>query len=236
MWSNYRENTQVSRLSDPDEKNNFQVYLHETLINKGIAAVRKAGYSYKIDSAFISQFKLPINPLAVKWIAHVFPKLLCSFDKDAEAVIELSVSPNLDSSLHFNEGKLTGNFSPMLKFIVGGEHAFSFTFRIAVDVNLQFTPNDKTSIIKGTLNGFDMADVTFVAAKVPSSDLADIINKFKPMALPKVIETANGILAAGVTIPVLQVFKQAFEVDVDTVILYLKPQYVEAAVTVDIQS
>lgn len=223
-------------MSDPDEKNNFQVYIHDTLINKGIAAVRKAGYSYKIDSAFISQFKLPINPLAVKWISHVFPKILCYFDKNAEAVLELSVSPNLESSLHFDEGKLTGSFSPMIKFIVGGEHAFSFTFRIAIDVSLQITPADKTSIVKGTLNGFDMVDISFVAAKVPSSDLVDIINKFKPMALPKVIATVNGILAAGVTIPVIQVFKQAFEVDVDTVILYLKPSYVEAAVTVDIQS
>lgn len=206
------------------------------MLNKGIAAARKAGYIFKVDSAFISQFKLPINPLSVKWIAHVFPKILCYYDKEAEVAIELSVSPNLDTSLHFNEGKLTGNFSPMLKFTVGGDHAFSFTFRIAVDINLQFTPSDKTSIVKGTLNGFDMADTTFIAAKVPSSDLADIINKFKPMALPMILANVNNILAAGVTIPVLQVFKQAFEVDIDTVILTLKPQYVQAAVSVDIQA
>lgn len=174
--------------------------------------------------------------MSVKWIAHLFPKILCYYDKEAEVAIEFSVSPNLDTSLHFNDGKLTGNFSPMLKFTVAGDHAFSFTFRIAVDIDLQFSAADKTSIVKGTLNGIDMAETTFIPVKVPSSDLADIVNKFKPMALPMVVSNVNNILAAGVTIPVLQVFKQAFEVDVDTVIISLKPQVVQASVAVDIQA
>lgn len=219
---------------NPEDPNNIQVFLHEHVLNTAIAAIKKSNAVLTVNEEMLTRFQLPTNILLVKWFSHLFPKLLCSYDKDATMSIDLGVDPNLETSLHFTESKIHGEFSPMFKFNVIDNLAFTLSFRAVIDVDLQFSTEDKTSVVHGLLNTLDIADINFVAGGIPSSDLPDIINKFKPIATSMIITTVNNMLITGVTIPVIQAIKAAFEVDIEDINLGINNQYAGASLTVDV--
>lgn len=219
---------------DSDDQNNIQVFLHEYVLNTALNALKKAGSAFRVDADVLSRFQLPVDIMLTKWFSHLFPKLLCTYDENAKMAIDVSVDPNLESSLHFSADKLHGEFSPMFKFYANDDLAFTLSFRAVLDVELHFAVEDKTSTVHGVLNTVDLADINFVAGSVPSTDIPDIVNKFKNVAEVAVTNTVNNMLATGVTIPIIQVIQEAFEVDLDSINLALKDQYSKATFTVDI--
>jgi hypothetical protein len=219
---------------NPEDPNNIQVFFHEYVANTAINSLKSAGSSLRVDNEMLSVFGLSTDILVVKWLSHLFPKLLCTYDKAAEMSLDLAVSPTLNSALQFSPGKLHGEFSPEIKFNVEKELAFTVSFRGILDADVQFEVVDKVSTVRGTLNTLDMADITFVAGTVPSSDLPDIINTFKTMAEGLIINLLNGMLQTGFTIPIIPVIQEAFEIDIEDINVSLAQDHLAASLTVDV--
>lgn len=219
---------------NPEDPNNIQVFLHEHVFNTAVAAVKRSSAVLRIDEEMLTRFALPTNILLVKWFSHLFPKLLCSYEKEATMSIDLGVDPNMETSLHFSQSKIHGEFSPMFRFNVVDSLAFTLSFKAVIDVDLSFSVEDKTSVVHGLLNTFDLVNINFVAGGIPSSDLPEIINKFKPIATSMIITTVNNMLNTGITIPVIQAIKTAFEVDIEDINLSLNNEFVAASLNVDV--
>jgi hypothetical protein len=217
-----------------DDPNNIQVFLHQYVFNAGIGELKKAGSTMTVDEAMLSRFGLPTDILQVKWFSHLFPKLLCSYPGDSKMTFDLAVDPNLNSAITFSANKIHGEFSPSFRFKVGDDTAFTLSFRGVLDVDLTFSVEDMEAVVHGNLNTLDLQDVTFAAGTVPSSDLPDIIGKFKTLAETMAITTVNNMLQTGVKIPVIQAIKTAFEIDIETINLGLGDKFAAASLTVDV--
>lgn len=219
-----------------EDPNNIQIFLHQYTANTALKSIASSATVLRVDNKVLEQFGLATDVLFVKWLSHLFPKLLCSFDKEAEVSIDLGIDPNLVNDIEFSSNKIQGKISPSFKFLVGEEHAFTLSFTGEIDVDVAFGVADKITKVTGTVNVLDMHDMTFVAGKVPDIELSNIINIFKGTAEVYAIGILNNILAAGITIPIIPVIKEAFEVDIDSVELVLQDQHLAASLTVDIST
>lgn len=218
-----------------DDPNNIQLFFHQYVANTAINSIKKSGAVFSVTEELLERFQLPTNILVVKWFSHLFPQLLCTYDQEATMSIDLGIDPTLNSAITFTPNKIHGEFSPMLVFHVGDKHAFTFSFRGVLDLDINFSVADKVTTVTGVLNSLDMADATFAPGDVQTSNLPDIISKFKDTAETLILTTVNNMLETGVTIPVIPVIKEAFEVDVETINMNVDQDHLSASLTVDVE-
>lgn len=217
-----------------EDPNNIQVFVHHHIINTAIEAIRKTGSFFTVTNDLLDRFQLPTKVLTAQWISHVFPELSCTFEKSSEMSLDLAVDPTLNTQITFTPGKVHGEFSPSIKFKVADRHAFTLSFTGVLDADINFTVQDKETLIKGIVNSLDMTQITFTPGEVQSSNLPEIINKFKGTAETMILNTVNGMLETGFTIPIIPVIKDAFEIDVEAVNMSLNQDHMFASLNVDV--
>lgn len=217
-----------------DDKNNLQVHIHEYVINTALKAVQKQGTTLLVDKEFLKPLNLPVDVLTSTYIGHIFPGTICAYGKDKPMTIRIGIKQHDDTSIHFADGKIHGEIIPQFSFYAGDELAFTFDAKFTFDTDVTFTIADKEAILTGKMNTLTLTNPNFVPNKVTKSDLPDIINKFEPMASAAATNAVNQILAAGVKIPIVHVFQQIFQVDIDSVFAKMSNQYMEVSFTIDI--
>ena len=148
--------------------------------------------------------------------------------------VKIGIKSHDDTSIHFSEGKIHGEIIPIFSFYAGDELAFTFDIKFTFDADIHFTVADKEAVINGKINTLTLTNPNFGAQKVTKSDLPDIINKYEPMASAAATNAINNILGAGYKIPIVNIFKQMFMVDLDSVFAKMSNQYMEVSFTVDI--
>lgn len=208
--------------------------MHEIIANAGINAVRKTAGTFRIDKDVVAKLNPPEDFMKAKWFSHIFTGISCAFDDEAPVAIELIFHPTLETSVHFKEGNTRLELSPSLKFLVGTEHAMTLNLRVSIDVNLNLKMQDKTTIISGLLNVFDINNFEVAAGKVSDVDIVENFNRFKPLLLDAVKSAANAKLTAGIPIPAMQLFKDVFEVDFNGVAVDFKNGFLQAVISIGV--
>lgn len=219
-----------------DDNNNLQVHLHEYVINTALVALQKEGTTLLVNSELLKPLNLPVDILTTTYIGHLFPGTICAFGKDQPMTFTVGIKQHDDTSIHFSNGKVHGELIPILNFFVGTEAAFSFDIKLTFDIDVTFTVRDKEAVVTGKVNTLSLTNPNFTPSKVTKSDLPDIINKFEPIAATAATNAINNILAVGVPIPIVNLFKQIFAVDLESVFVKMSDQYMEASFTVDIHA
>jgi hypothetical protein len=220
------------------DPNNVQLFVHQYVINTALKSLGESSSLFRIDSSVLEGYGLPADLLIVKWVSHLFPKLLCNFDKDAEIVIDLGIASDLVNDVEFSTTNVKGTVSPMFKFSVGeeNEHAFTLNIPLVIDVDIAFGVAGKVTNVTGTVNTLEIGAIVFVAGTVPDAELVSIIPLFQDIAEAYAVSAVNGILGQGVMIPIIPVIQAAFEVDIDAVDLVLAKEHLAASFTVDIST
>lgn len=220
---------------DPEDTNNLQLHLHEYVIDTAIGALQKTGTSYTVTKDTLAPLNLPVNILTTTYVSHLFPKTVCAYGKDKEMTIQISIKEHDDSSFHFAAGKIYGELIPNFSFFVGKDKAFSFDIKLNLDININFQIEGLTTKVTGKVNTVSLTDAGFTPGGVDKCDLPDIISKFEPMAEVAAEDAINQILAAGIEIPVVQLFKGLFNVELEKVYMEIKDKFMEVSFTIDVE-
>uniref|UniRef100_A0A7S3J626 Uncharacterized protein n=1 Tax=Euplotes harpa TaxID=151035 RepID=A0A7S3J626_9SPIT len=219
---------------NPDDQNNIQVFVNQHVLKTTLAAAKKAGLTFEVNSDTLKPLGLADDLMKVEYLSMLFPRLACHYDSGSAMRILVGVDPDLNSEVDFSQDKVHGEFSPFLRFMVGDEVAFTIGIRAVFDATVHFQAQAKQAFVTANLDNIDLAEFKFTPAKMEETDLWDIVTKFKPTVIPIVMDTANKILNPGLSIPVFVLIKDIFEVDLEDILIQMKDKYLEASFTLDI--
>lgn len=217
------------------DNNNLQIHLHEYVINTALSAVEKSGAFLEVDKDLLKPLNLPVDIMTTTYIGHLFPGVICQYGKDQPMKVRVGIKDHSNTSLHFSPGKIHGDFIPQFTFFTETSEAFRFDIHFTIDADIHFTVEDKEAVINGKVNDLGLIDPTFTPEDVTKCDLPDMINKFEPIAAQAAINAINNVLSAGFKIPVVTLFKQMFEADLESVDIQLSDKFAEISFTIDIE-
>lgn len=219
---------------NPDNPNNIQVFLSQHVLKTTIDTVKRSGMVYTVNADTLAPFGLPDNLMTVRYHSMLFPELACHYTSDVLMTVDLGVDTTLNTEVTFAPNKMHGEFSPRITLKANSDVALTISLRAIFEATVNFEVRDKVTFVTGSLDTLDIADFTFEKGVVQDTDLGEIIQIFKGLVVPFLIKTANGFLSTGITIPVLPLIQDVFEIDLEDIELLLKDKYLEASFTLDI--
>ena len=219
---------------NPDNPNNVQIFISQHVLHTAFVTFITSKLTTAVTKDTLAPFNLPDNVMKSEYISILFPKLRKIYDKDVPVVANIGIDDKLLTDVTFSPNKINGKISPVITLHAGADVALTVSITALFGATINFAVKDKETIMTGSLDSLDLVDFTFVAGTVPDSDLGDIISKFKGTIIPSLIASVDKILTAGITIPVIPLIKEAFEVDLDDIEIDLKDKYLEASFTIDV--
>jgi hypothetical protein len=219
---------------NPKNPNNVQVFLNQHVLSTAINTIKKSGMAFTVNTATLASLDLPDNFMTVRYFSMLFPKLACNYTPDVLMQADLSIDPTLNTEVTFAPNKLHGSFSPKFTIKAGKDVALAISFTLSFDSTINFEVKGLETFATGSLNTVSISNFAFVAGTVKETDLGEILETFDTLVTPLIISAANGFLGKGITIPVIPLIKDVFEIDIDDILLELKDKYLEASFTLDI--
>lgn len=220
---------------NPQNPNNFQLFLNQHMLKTAFDAARAAKYKYVITKDTLKPLGFDQNFMTSEYFSMIFPYMSCKYDDpNSEIIINVLLDDEMTTEIDFAPNKVIGYFSPSFEIYVNNDLALTLAITTQIDMSVNFTMKERYSIMTANIDDMDITAFKFTPGTVSDTDIQLFFNYFKAKLIQTVKTNANSILNKGCVLPTTEGIQWLFKVAVERIDIEMKDKHVELSFNVDI--